>query len=379
MALIIPKLVVLDSSTLANVSRDYWNRDGQAREKARTFLAQMHDRAVFIAFTITHVCELLRYDDVEVVKDRLRFLRGISLIAWLRPYDRAWFPGTIADLLARELHARVHDSAAGWRDIIERVRPDLWETGAGADMFVDDLPLWLAVRDEALRIRERERYVASVARTNPGGVNDLKIAEANALPRRPKAEHLGYAGRMAADLNRQLERRGDKRLRSTEQIAKDLTLGTLRDMAEIHALGGDPLESMLKFRGVPRELVGPKTTVGDVGELGVFAARLKQIGSKIRPRVELSVRDVPIDALPSYALQRRLVRVQQSSDRASGSDLGDADIAPLVFYSDAVQVDKRTAEYLTRIQRAQPELTSLMGRFFRSADYTEIPTRFGVR
>jgi hypothetical protein len=88
------------------------------------------------------------------------------------------------------------------------------------------------------------------------------------------------------------------------------------------------------------------------------------------------MRDVPPDSLPSYVLQQKLASVQQKADRVSGSDLGDRYLAPLALYADAVEVDKRTLEFLRQVTRAEPRLASLTTRFFRSSDYLEVAERF---
>src|SRR5438477_7954938 len=126
-----PQFIVLDSATLGKASRDYWNPDKMLRVKARTFVARLRERGVYVTFTLTHVLEVLRHQDESVVRDRLAFLRQLPFIAWLRPYDRHWFPGGMPDLLRRELHAVVHDGKCDRRAIVEHVRMDLWETGLG--------------------------------------------------------------------------------------------------------------------------------------------------------------------------------------------------------------------------------------------------------
>ena len=146
MTLAIPKIVVLDSATLGKVSRDYWNQDPCLRDKARSFITRLQNLGVFITFTATHIVELLRHEDEQVVRKRLTFLRSIPLIAWLRPYDRGWFPGTIIDLHLRELHVVIHGSAKKWSKIVEEVRSELWETGVGSEMFVDNDEFWTEIK-----------------------------------------------------------------------------------------------------------------------------------------------------------------------------------------------------------------------------------------
>src|SRR5262245_48976195 len=136
MTLILPQFVVLDTATLGRVAKDYWDEAKAPRDKARDFLGALLDSGTHIVFTLTHVLEILRHDQAKTARDRIRFLRAIPLIAWLRPYDRSWFPGGLPDLLQREIDAVIRQSTHDWRSIIDHVRPELWETGTGAEMFV---------------------------------------------------------------------------------------------------------------------------------------------------------------------------------------------------------------------------------------------------
>ena len=368
-----PRIVVLDSATLGNVSRDFWSAGRSEREKARSFLARLQDLGVFVTFTLTHIIELVRHGNEQIVRDRLKFLGSIPLIAWLRPYNGNWFPGGIPDLLLRELHAVVHESARGWRAVVDDVRRELWETGVGSEMFVEDHAFWSAIRSEANRQHENEVYVASVARTDPGHIMDVKLGDALRLPMRPKEEREAYLRRFAQEMKEQLDRHGDKRLNCSEEVAGAFANKTLQDIQAIEQSGGDPIAHVLARFDIPAEFVSPEMTIGEVGQLSVYASKLTIVAKRLRPPVEVTVREVPPDVLPSHVLQRRLCSIQENSERVSGSDLGDSHVGPLVFYADAVQVDRRTGEFLNQLRRNEPTLASLMGRFFRSSDYGQIP------
>ena len=371
-------MVAFDSSTLGKVSRDYWSDQKACRDRARTFLDQLTDRGVYIALTLTHVSELLRHGNNDVVQERIRFLRNIRLIAWLRPYKRTWFPGGIPDLLMRELHAVVHCSARGWRGIIQCVRPDLWETGTGADMFVEDPVLWSAIRRECERQHQHEQLIASIARTDAGGINDVKLRDAVNSPRRPKEERANYARGLHAEMKRQLDRHGDRRLENAGNVAKNFCQDTLERVAKIDELGDDPFQSILRLHGVPSELIGPKTTIGEIGEIAIYVRRLALLSDRLTPTAKLTISAVPPDVLPSHVLERGLASLQGKASRVSGSDLGDSNLAPLAFYTDAVEVDKRMLGYLTQLQQGDARMTGLMGRPFRSSDYAQIPMQFGA-
>jgi hypothetical protein len=377
MALFRPHLLVLDSATLGNVSRDYWNTSEVLRNKARTFVGRLRDRGVYVTFTFTHVLELLRHQNESVVHDRLSFLRALPFIAWLRPYGRDWFPGSAADLFARELHAFVHVAKRDWRSIVDNVRMDLWETGVGSEMFVDDDDLWSAFRKKAQHQQRHERYIASVARTDPGNVSHLTVAQVKQLPARPKLERASYARRFVATMKAQLEQHGDRRLEDPQEAAATFANDTFDRIELFEAAGGDPIQRLLESRGVPTGLVTDTMTVADIGQLAVYIKQLAILSKVLQPRVTVTIHDVPPETLPSYVIERRLAAAQLNAARVSGSDLGDGQIAPLVLYADGVEVDKRTCEYLTQVKRNCPAVAGLMGHFFRSGDYSEIPERCG--
>jgi hypothetical protein len=375
MGLATAQIVVLDSSTLGNVSRDYWSPEERARAKARSFISDLTDRGACLAFTISHLGELLRHDNPMVVDDRLRFLRKLPLVAWLRPYDRNWFPGCVVDLFARELDAFRNGSSPSWRTIRDEVREDLWETGHGAEIFIESDLFWDAIREVCKQQEETERLVASVARTNMGDISKMTMDESRKLGKRPREEWPDYGREFAAEMHRRLVMHGDPRLASKDQIAFEFTENTFERISSISLLETDPVEALLKLFGVPMELIEPATTVEEVGELGIFVKQLQIITKHLRPIANLTVLNVPIAALPAYVFERRLRALQKRADKVSGSDVGDGHIASLVLYADFVQVDKRTHNYLEQLKRSLPGLGELMCRFFKVGDYPEILDR----
>jgi hypothetical protein len=375
MPLAYPQFVVLDSSTLGNVSRDYWSPNKSLRDKAHTFVARLRDQNVYITLTLTHVLEILGHENESVVRDRLLFMRGLPFIAWLRPYDRHWFPGGIPDLLRYELYAVVHDGKRNWPVILDQARINLWETGLGREMFVDDDNLWSTLRTESQHQKRNEQYVASVARTDPGNINGLTLGEVKQLPERPKEERIAFMQRFATTMKVELDQHGDLRLDNRQEVAASFANDRLQNVALIEAAGSDPIQRLLEFHGVPPDLVTDDMTVGDIGLLAVYIKQLKIISEGLNARTTITVHDVPPNTLPSYVLAHELSKIQRKAIRVSGSDLGDGHIAPLVLYADSVEVDKRTCEHLTQVKRACPAIAGLMGHFFRSADYAEIPDR----
>ena len=370
-----PKIVVLDSSTIGRVSKDYWSTEKSDRDKAHVFLERMKELGIFIAFTWTHVSEIIRHGNTQVVRDRRKFLHNLPLIAWIRPYSNHWFPGSFVDVLLRELHAVVHASAGTFTEIVEEVRPKLWETGMGSEMFVDNDKFWSEIRFHSELARERDKYVASVARTDPGQMKNVKLADVSNIPIRPREERKTYTKQFVREIQEQIDRHGDKCFGYAREAAFDLANDAfLRTQCYVN--DEESHRELLESLGVPPESVSSEMTIGEIGALGVYARQLSILANGLCPPMDLTIRDVPPDTLPSIVLDRELTEIQRKALRVSGSDLGDSSIVPLVLYSDGVEVDKRTHEFLSQIKYDGLSLDTIMRKFFRSSDYSLIPERF---
>jgi hypothetical protein len=368
-----PRLVALDSATLANISRDYSSEKGPERDKALALVAWLRDHGVFIVLTTTHIIELIRLKNDRVFDDRRKFLGRIPLVAWPRPYTSTLFPGNVVDVLRHELHAAVHRSAQGWGAIVQDVRSTLWETGVGTDLGVEHVALWPALRAAAGRQQQSEIHVASVARTDPDQIMNLKLGDAMGMPRRRKEDIPGWSRRFAEHMKKELDRHGDERLGNSEEVARAHVDKAVRDIDAMEQAGVDSLPDILAHENIPAECISPTMTLGDVCELVEWAQLLAVLSQELQPPAYVTMRDVAIDTLPSYALVRKLGAIQRRAERVSASDLGDARLAALVLYADAVGVDKRTREFLNQLRREDAGLGSLMGQVFCAPDYGRLP------
>jgi hypothetical protein len=370
--LALPKIVALDSSTLVKISSDYWSKDANLREKARKFLSELKENGVFVAFTAHHISELLRHERQSIVDERLSFFQKLELIAWIRPYNREWFPGLITDILSYELEYARNQKVPDWVCIINQVRGDLWETGVGYDIFVNDDRLWFCLREESIHLLEKEKQISSIDRTTPEEIKKLTVGDVKKMSILPKEKRGARLRQFIESVRRELELHGDKRLTNTLGVARDFSIRVFEGI-DFNGIGEEIITQLLKIKGVPEGCVVDNMTLGDLGELAIFAKRLKDILCNMNLQHNITVRDIPINALPSYAIERKLASIQRKAQKVSGSDFGDRHMVPLVFYADAVEVDKRTWEYLNQIKRDDAQLASLIGdSYFKSEDYGQI-------
>ena len=277
MILSTPPIVALDSSTLGKVSRDYWSVDESLRKKARLFIADIKDLGVFIAFTLTHVLELLAHENQQVTEDRLCFLRSLPFISWLRPFDRQWFPGGVLDILRREVQAFISEPLEEWKNTIAKIRTDLWETGLGCEMFVDNEELWSRLRQESFRSIENRQYIVSVARTDPGNMMNMKLKDALRLPIRPKEERAHYIKRFASTMSNQMQSHGDKRIDYADEASIKFAEESLERVNQIEKMPGAVIGRIFHLDEIPPELISPEMTIGELGQIGIYRKQLQVI------------------------------------------------------------------------------------------------------
>jgi hypothetical protein len=374
MVIHVPKFLALDSSTLGKIARDHWSGRADKLAKAKSLIAQLLDANVYIVLSYTHVCELLRHDDVGVAKERVTWLGTLPMVAWIRPYSGHWWVGGMGDIALRELSAIVHNTAVDWTEIFNHVRPDLLETGVGSEMFVDRPEFWSMVRSHAQQNLDNQIYIASLARSDWAGAYSRKFKEFEPLgevpPSNTQATNL-QAMKMTHAIERDLIEHGDKRI-SASYAAMEFVSDLMKDLGEIESIGGNPYHAIMEHFGIPKEMVTPNTSIGEIGEMGIHAAHLKLLAAALKPQVPVSIRDVTPNSLPSFTVERELLRDQHGADRVDGSDLGDCHLVPLALYLDAVEVDKRTHDHVRKMRKRNTKIAEHLRHVFRCSDYGRI-------
>jgi hypothetical protein len=258
-------------------------------------------------------------------------------------------------------------------------RERLWETGTGKEMFVEGNPVWNILVEEARKYQNNERYISSIAKSDPGGLYDRRLSELFSLPRRRAEKRREYFDQFAATMTAKIKDHGDKRVSDEEAqvISNNFALDTIERIENLEAQGGDVLQNIVLNSGVPVSLIHDNMTMGEFGELCVMASKLKMVAGKINPPIDITLETYGPEALPSMTLDRRLAAIQQNEQRVSGSDLGDGHISVLSLYCDAIEVDKRTLPFLNRIRKNDCDLDKLMKTLFREPDYRLIPKMLG--
>jgi hypothetical protein len=242
-------------------------------------------------------------------------------------------------------------------------------------MFVDSPDQWSLIRSYARQNRNNQISIASIVRADANDIYATKLKEIQPLSELPSRTP-EWEERQILEFEQHLTQRiaehGDERVHAPD-AASVLTENVLADIEHVKRAGGDPYQAIYEKYAIPRKLLTPDTTLGEIGTLAVYIADLNILGNALRPPAKISPLDIPPESMPSFVLQRRLLHEQHNAVRVSGSDFGDNDIAPLAFYIDALEVDKRTHDQLRKICCRSRKVADRMRLVVRSKDYSTIP------
>jgi hypothetical protein len=131
--------------------------------------------------------------------------------------------------------------------------------------------------------------------------------------------------------------------------------------------------TIAKQHGVPLSHVRETMTVGEFGELCAKTNQIRSLLKKVG--IESSVEHIAsiLNHSKSHELEWLLRRAQRKHPKTTGSNLGDAHIASMAFYLDAIHVDKRTAGFLTEIGRKNPVFKECSTKALSLGNYKMIP------
>lgn len=378
-SIIIPNIIALDSATLGKLSRDFWSPDRSKRDKATKLIGELNSMNFVIGVSNGHIRELLQHQDQSLAEDRLRFLRTLKYLAWIRPYrkdaDQTNFPGGVVDFDKFEISHFLRGKSEKPEETTTAIRSEIWRFGTGEELVQDVGEFWEFIRMLFMDGPFRSQYIASIARTDAGGVRDMKIKEFLDGTPRTAAERRAFSRRFHAVLRGQIETHGDKRMRDYSEPAAIAFMESVEQRVErIARREGDAFQALLAEHGIDAADIDLEMTIEEYGHHVQFAENLKIISRTLRPANPLTPAEVPQDNCPSWLLRRELQRIQYRAERVSGSDINDGYLANLVLYADFVEVDKRIREYLSRIQKSNSSIASLVNGFFSCPDYSQIPS-----
>lgn len=365
-AIRIPQAVALDTAILVTWARDWTRGDSRARGVLEA-LVRSNARLII---TLHHAVELLGHASDDVVAARTRFVRALGQVFWVRSHNDGGV-GTVLDLQASEIRARLVDRDAPYQQILSRARANVFAFGEAKTVsdLLEETELIAHARE---RVRRR-RIVASLARTQVS-VPDITQRRLNpGRCRAPLTTILSNFEREERYLASQLKAVGDRRWVEQDQIAKQFFDELRVDVKAAAEDGNVILADALRRVGIEDIDLARPTSSDQLADKYIWK-RQSQILARIANVSASAVEALRRSEIPSLHLCDHISASRKGSRRSEGGDFDDASLACLSLYASLTSVDKRTSEWVRQIRKRSPELDHVMGRVVRLTSLEDLET-----
>jgi hypothetical protein len=302
----------------------------------------------------------------------MTFIQSLPMVAWIAPAAAEHAPGSILDILTKEVATAVRFQQVDANEVRDLVAKNLISFGSGEEAVSIYAEFWEHLRPELWRQEARAREVMAISTARLFNNGREKVKDLLNAPIRPREEANTRLQLIRKRLAQEIEVSGDRRIPSASSTAAGFIDLVREQAAPLYGGAAEPISELLRSLEVDPEDIGSETTLDDIGELVAFRHRLRIIANQIdAPWKE--IRQVKMHCIPSWVIQNQLRKHGQVLPERKGSELNDLYLSCLAAYADITYVDKRVKENFQRAKRKSPALNRLVRRVERAAHYSEIP------
>jgi hypothetical protein len=373
-SLIRSKFVAFDSSHLSNVVRDTFSSEPAHRQKAAAFERAFENSGSVLLLSWHHLQELLSHENRAVIEQRLEYVASKRLVASLKSFKDDSVVGTITDVQAREVAAAFHGPALTLDGVRDAAAEGMFTFGSGRDIVRPFMESWSPVSKAFAGRGHRHREIVAISRSDFTGVGHLKVADLLNQSARSPEEAAQQLSQMKVRLEKDIQTRGDKRIRDPAQTSK-IAQAFMDDVARMGSeltRSPHPVMQILSMIGVDISEIGPETTIDDLGRLSTFRRKLEILNQSLELAFDELKAKITAERLPSSVIQAAVEKFRPDTSEWKGSDLPDSYLASLAAYADITFVDRRTHEALRQARPKWPELCTILKRTEKARDYDAV-------
>jgi len=320
-------------------------------------VADLTSANAVLVLTQHHLFELIQHGNAEVARARVESLRLLPILATAGS-DCLPHLGSVVDLLALEILVALRNPALSPAEVADTVKLALFAPVAGNSICDAVLGEFNEYRGRAQEQQKRHRELAIVGQSRAldqseeAFLRDGKLHSSDAID-----THLdGLQERLTAEVMR----RKDPRMPDSNQVAAAF-VKSLRSVKAERLSANDPIELILRAAGVSRSDVEDCRTLGDVQDVVRFMHHVRVAGRSLGLS-SADLRTLRQAQIPTFLIQRGLIRYRAEADTVSGSDVSDSHLLSWAPYVDSLFVDKRTLENVRRIVTNQDESAQFLGK-----------------
>jgi hypothetical protein len=367
MALICPKLIALDSSTLGFLARD------RLSSAAATDVVELLNAGPLLPYLSgEHITELNQHATQSTRLGRMDFLSSLRLVASFRSPEGQPIFGTYGHLQSAEIAALLRDQSLTLDQVIELVKPIARSGCCSGEELVNAnrSPLtYLVYSGAAVNHVSYHADVASLNQTFGGATLRRRIRKEYqyTLPDATKLQRF-----QRAQLNwllRRLQSLSDPRSQSANQLADALTRKAFELVTTFYqSTDSGRLDSFLKqhFEIEPDRLPS-NATFEDAAYEVLFRNQIRRWETLLGYSSGFIYKRIHQNSLPTWIAWRELDRMTRGHGPALGSNILDVALAVFALYLDHIQVDKRMFDSAGRAATAHPLLLNFQPKMFRTS------------
>lgn len=353
------KFVLLDSSILGNLARDFFHADESKRRGARSFV-ECFRRTGVVPFLCWHQFEeLIKHRNDEVARNRVALLKTLPHVAWIESADGQKL-GSIVDLLRAECRTVLEHPEYSIQKVRDATRDAIFCFGSGADALEGYDEIWRDLRPHLWEHEERAREIVAISRASVVDISEEKLETYLSGSIRSPHESQAILENFRPKMANEVASRGDRRISDPSVVAADFYSEIEKGGAVFSAQAGMNPQSALEHFGVCVSDFGPDARMKDVMALSEFRSKLRVAHRSFDMPWEKFKSTISIEKVPSWAVQNSLFLYGQVRDEHKGSELNDRYLASFSPYCALTYVDAQVKEDIRRALTKSDDLKVLM-------------------
>jgi hypothetical protein len=370
------KFILLDSSILGNLARDYFHLDESKRSVARNLILEL-TRSGCVPFLCWHQFEeLIKHKNDDVVWNRIALLKSLPAVAWIEANSGERL-GSIIDLLRAECETILAHPDFTIHQVRNATREAIFAFGSGADAIEQYDDIWPDLRPILWEKEERTRENVAISRAEVVDISEEKLSSYLSGRVRSGDDAKLVLASLRKKMTKEISSRGDRRISDPEAVAADFYADIESDGAAFAATASTDPTAALEHLGVRVSDFGPEARMKDVMALSEFRAKLKVVHKSFNIPWEIFEAAIAIDMVPSWAIQNALSLHGQKRNEHKGSELNDRYLASFAPYCALTYVDAQVKEDIRRALPHSVSLRGLLGEVEKVTTLERIQQRLG--
>ncbi len=369
--MILPKLISIDTSVFGIIAKDYYSRNNKRSEKAHQVVSHLNSKGYIPLLSFHHIREILQYQDDEVVFNRWSLIKKFPTVAWICSIKDENVLGSIVDLHELEIQLLLENKNDHLARFTDLVRSKYIKYSSGEEFVEHFEPLYCQIRDLGMIDIQRGKEIESLTHVRSKNIDNTKLFELFDSRLRTPQEVRAFMREFESNLVESLKQVGDAKLTSPQSVAKSFVDEVIAEGKQLYSSEQPLYESFVKLAGVRLDQVTPKTTVGELGYLGVYNQKVRQLLGFLGIPEEKEVELLPKEQI-SWIIWKHMDQAMKSDKRASGSNIEDRHMGILALFTNIFTADRRVHEYFRRLSKSEPSIYAQMGKIVKLSKYSDL-------